>query len=235
MNHPNTELEEATPMNAEKRIRLLLVDDDPLIRAGLAAVLGSDPSLEIIGEAENGLRALELVPRLEPKVILLDIRMPHLDGLTTLKRLMARDPQTRVLILTTFGEEAYIDRAMAGGASGFMLKSSAPEALIAAVHAVAEGAAALSPRIARRVIDRVRAIDTAAQAQAMERVAGLTPRENQVLALVGGGFSNAEIASRLVLTQATVKGHMTSIMLKLGARNRVEAALLAYQAGMVDS
>lgn len=213
-------------------LTLLLVDDDALIRAGLAAILGSAPGLRVIGEAENGVRGLELASRLDPDVILMDIRMPQLDGLSALEELIARDPAAKVIILTTFGEEEYIDRAMAHGASGFMLKSSAPEELIAGVHAVADGAAALSPRIARRLVERVRVIDTQSAAAAVARVSALTGRELDVLALVGAGQSNAEIAGQLVLTQATVKGHMTSILLKLGARNRVEAALLAYQAGV---
>ncbi|WP_286161079.1 response regulator transcription factor [Arthrobacter sp. MYb213] len=216
-------------------IRILLVDDDALIRAGLRAILTSDQQISIIGEAENGVRALELVERLNPVVILMDIRMPQLDGLGAMEAILQVNPEAKVLILTTFGEEDYIDRAMTGGAAGFMLKSSGPEELLGAVHAVAEGAAALSPRIARRVIDKVRSIDSASLAAAKELVQGLTPREQEVLSLVGASFTNAEIAARLVLTEATVKGHMTAVLLKLKARNRVDAALIAYKAGIVTS
>ncbi|MGP4965862.1 response regulator [Glutamicibacter ardleyensis] len=222
-------------MAIDSPISILLVDDDALIRAGLRAILTSDQQLSIIGEAENGVRAIELAGRLKPTVILMDIRMPQLDGLGAMETMVRQSPEAKVLILTTFGEEAYIDRAMSGGASGFLLKSSGPEELLGAVHAVAEGAAALSPRIARRVIDKVRGIDTASLHQAQALVQSLTAREREVLALVGASLTNAEIAARLVLTEATVKGHMTAIMLKLGARNRVDAALTAYRAGLVRS
>lgn len=222
-------------MTMASPISILLVDDDALIRAGLRAILASDQQISIIDEAENGVRAIELAKRLNPAVILMDIRMPQLDGLGAMEGILQGNPEAKVLILTTFGEEEYIDRAMTGGASGFMLKSSGPDELLGAVHAVAEGAAALSPRIARRVIDKVRGINTASHSQAKGLVQELTPREQQVLALVGASLTNAEIAVRLGLTEATVKGHMTAVLLKLGARNRVDAALIAYRAGIVSS
>lgn len=222
-------------MTTPTPITVLLVDDDALIRTGLETILASDPGLRVIAQAEHGLRAVELASRLQPQVILMDIRMPQLDGLAALERIMADNGQARVLMLTTFGEEAYIDRAMAAGASGFLLKSSDPRELINAIRAVAEGAAALSPRIARRVVDRVRGIDDAAAARAIEAVSRLTVREREVLALAGAGHSNAEIAKRLVLTEATVKGYMSTVLAKLEARNRVHAAIIAYQAGMVNA
>lgn len=222
-------------MDMDAPVSILLVDDDALIRAELRAILTSDPKISIIGEAENGVRAIELAQRLAPSVILMDIRMPQLDGLGSMESILQVNPEAKVLILTTFGEEEYIDRAMSQGAAGFMLKSSGPVELLGAVHAVAEGAAALSPRIARRVIDKVRGIDTNAMNRPRSLTHGLTSREREVLALVGASLTNAEIAARLVLTEATVKGHMTSIMLKLGARNRVDAALIAYRAGIVSS
>ena len=221
-------------MSSKLPVGLLLVDDDPLIRAGLRTILSNDPVIEILGEADNGVRAIELAARLQPQVIMMDIRMPQLDGLGAMQRVLAENPDAKVLILTTFGEEEYIDRAMAGGASGFMLKSSGPEELIGAVHSVADGAAALSPRIAKRLVDKFRSLDHGRRTEAASMIAELTPRERDVLSLVGAGDSNAEIAEELVLTAATVKGHMTSIMLKLGVRNRVEAALIAYQSGMVS-
>lgn len=221
-------------MDIDSPVTVLLVDDDSLIRAGLGTILGSDQRITIIGEAENGHRAIELSQRLEPHVILMDIRMPQLDGLSAMEAILEQDPEARVLILTTFGEEDYIDHAMSGGAAGFLLKSSGPEELVGGVLAVAAGAAALSPRIAKRVIDKLRGIDTSAASRAQSRISYLSSREHDVMALVGAGLSNAEIASRLFLTEATVKGHMTSIMLKVGARNRVEAALIAYQAGIVS-
>lgn len=214
-------------------VRLLVVDDDALIRAGLCTILRSDPSLQIAGEAENGYRGIELAQRLDPDVILMDIRMPQLDGLAALEQLQAQGVAAKVLILTTFGEEEYIDRALAAGASGFLLKSCAPQELIGAVHAVAQGAAALSPRIAHRVVQRLRGLDTSARSQAVQLVASLTAREHQVLELLGTGASNAQIAADLVLTEATVKGYVTAILVKLAARNRVEAALIAFQAGLV--
>lgn len=221
------------PPEAREPIKVLLVDDDALVRAGIRAILASDPALHVVGEAENGRRGLSLATQLNPDVVLLDIRMPVLDGLETLAELAARPSGPQVIMLTTFGEEQYIDRALSLGAAGFLLKSSDPRELIAAVHAVASGAAALSPRIARRVIERVRSIDDAAQHRAATAIAALTPREHEVLALVGAGLSNAEIASRLHLSETTVKGHVSAILLKLDARNRVDAAILAFQAGNI--
>lgn len=221
-------------MSSGLPIGLLLVDDDPLIRAGLGTILASDPGLKILGEAENGLRAIELASRLQPEVIMMDIRMPQLDGLGAMERILAESATAKVLILTTFGEEEYIDGAMSVGAAGFMLKSSDPEELIRGVYSVADGAAALSPRIAKRLVDKFRSVDHDRRARAMGLIEQLTPREHDVLALVGAGNSNSEIADVLVLTPATVKGHMTSILIKLKVRNRVEAALIAYQGGLVD-
>ncbi len=222
-------------MNIDSPVTVLLVDDDSLIRAGLGAILGSDQRICIVGEAENGHRAIELSQRLDPVVILMDIRMPQLDGLSAMESILDQKPDAKVMILTTFGDESYIDRALSGGAAGFMLKSSGPDELISAVLAVAEGAAALSPRIAQRVIEKVRNLDFSGQSDAQTLVRKLTAREHDVLALVGASLTNSEIAGRLFLTEATVKGHMTSIMLKINARNRVDAALIAYRAGIVDA
>lgn len=222
-------------MNEINAVRVLVVDDDALIRAGLCTVLRSDNTLEIVGEAENGYRGIELAQRLEPDVILLDLRMPQLDGLAALGQLQTQGSAAKVLILTTFGEEEYIDRALSAGASGFMLKSSSPQELIGGVHAVAQGAAALSPRIAQRVVERVRGIDPVARSKAAALVATLTGRELEVLTLLGSGSSNAEIAARLVITEATVKGYVTAILVKLNTRNRVEAALIAFQAGLTNN
>lgn len=221
--------------NETDPVRVLVVDDDALIRAGLCTILRSDNTLEIVGEAENGYRGIELALRQEPEVILMDIRMPQLDGLAALEQLQSQGSAAKVLILTTFGEEEYIDRALSAGASGFMLKSSSPQELIGGVHAVAQGAAALSPRIAQRVVERVRGFDTEAQQRAALMVAGLTAREQEVLALLGTGKSNAEIAGELLLTEATVKGYVTAILLKFSSRNRVEAALVAFQAGILET
>ncbi|WP_313814694.1 response regulator transcription factor [Glutamicibacter sp.] len=222
-------------MTSSAKVSVLVVDDDALIRAGICSILGSDDRIAVVGEAENGYRAIELSQRLKPQVVLMDIRMPQLDGLAALEELRTIQPGSQVIILTTFGEEDYIDRALRSGAGGFLLKTSSPEEIINAVIAVSQGAVALSPRIARRVVDRLQSIDTSSARRATSMISSLTQRESEVLSLLGSGATNAEIAERLVLTQATVKGYVTAILLKLGARNRVEAALIAFQAGRLTN
>lgn len=214
-------------------ITVLLADDEALVRAGVRAILTSDPGIEVVAEAADGRQALDLAARFRPRVALLDIRMPVLDGLATARELAARQPGTAVVMLTVFGEDDYVDAALKLGASGFLLKASAPQELIAGVKAVASGAAYLSPRVARRVVDRLRSLDTGAPRLARAAVARLSPRETEVLVRLGAGCSNAEIGARLHLTEGTVKGHVSAILLKLGAGNRVQAAVLAHQAGLV--
>lgn len=212
-------------------VRVLLADDEPLIRAGVRAILAGDPGIEVVAEAEDGAEAVELARRHRPDVAVLDIRMPRLDGLAAGAEIRRLLPEAAVVILTTFGEDEYIAKAIDGGATGFLLKSGDPRELIAGIRAAAEGAAYLSPRIARRVIDTMgRSVRTA---QAVERVAVLTPREREVLALIGEGMANAEIARCLNLVEGTVKTHVSAILTRLGVRNRVQAAILAYEAGMV--
>jgi DNA-binding NarL/FixJ family response regulator len=220
-------------------IRVLLADDEPLIRAGVRAVLAADPEIDVVAEAADGREAVERVRSHRPDVALLDIVMPRMDGLSAAAEIRAGVPSTGVLMLTTFAEDEYIARALGSGASGFLLKLGAPAELHAAVRAVADGAAFLSPQIAHRVI---RALTTGGAggrmtraARAREQVDALTPREREVLALVGAGASNAEIARRLHVVEGTVKVFVSAILRSLDVRNRVQAAIIAYEAGLVDT
>ncbi|GAA4981877.1 response regulator transcription factor [Yinghuangia aomiensis] len=212
-------------------VRVLLAEDEPLIRAGVRAVLAADPGIEIVAEAADGAEAVELARRHRPDVAVLDIRMPRLDGLAATAEIRRLLPEVAVVILTTFGEDAYISRAVDGGATGFLLKSGDPRELVAGIRAAAEGAAYLSPRVAKRVLDAMGR--TVRASKAADRVAVLTARERDVLTLVGEGMSNADIANRLGLVEGTVKTHVSAILTRLGVRNRVQAAILAYEAGMV--
>ncbi|CAM5294006.1 DNA-binding response regulator [Streptomyces avidinii] len=214
-------------------VDVLLADDEAMVRAGVRAILARDPGIEVVAEAADGYEAFEAVRRLRPAVALLDIQMPGLDGITAASRIHRELPGTAVIMLTTFGEDEFIERALREGASGFLLKADDPRELLAGVHAVAAGGAYLSPRVAARVIAGLRGGRTGhgtAPGRPMER---LTARENDVLALLGAGLSNAEIAARLSLVEGTVKAHVSAILGKLGARNRVEAAIAAHQAGLV--
>ncbi|WP_424187387.1 response regulator [Actinokineospora sp. G85] len=210
-------------------IRVLLADDEPLIRAGVRAVLATDPGIEVVAEAADGQRAVELARAHRPDVVLLDIRMPVLDGLTAAERIQGPG----IAVLTTFGEDENIARALAAGASGFLLKGGDPRDLIAGVRAVAEGAAFLSPPVARRVIARLDPARVTRAARARELVAALTPRERDVLAGVAAGKPNRRIAGDLRLVESTVKAHVSAILTRLDAENRVQAALIAYEAGLV--
>jgi DNA-binding NarL/FixJ family response regulator len=209
-------------------IQVLLADDEPMVRAGVRAILASDDGIEIVAEAEDGHQAVELARAHRPHVALLDIRMPGLDGLAAAA---AMPSMTNVIMLTTFGQDDYIARALGDGAAGFLLKAADPRELITAVHAVADGAAYLSPAVAHRVIREYRDTDGRAT-RARRRVELLTDRERDVLALLGAGHSNAEIARTLYIVEGTVKAHVSSILDKLDARNRVQAAILAYEAGL---
>jgi DNA-binding NarL/FixJ family response regulator len=211
-------------------IRVLLADDEAMVRAGVRAILASDDGIDVVAEAADGRQAVELVRAHRPDVVLLDIRMPGLDGLTAAEEIGAVAPATNVIMLTTFGEDEYIARALGHGAAGFLLKASDPRELITAVRAVADGAAFLSPAIARRVIDDYSDASLGRAAQARQRVQSLTQRERDVLALLGAGHSNAEIARALHVVEGTVKAHVTAILIKLQVRNRVQAAIVAYEA-----
>jgi DNA-binding NarL/FixJ family response regulator len=214
-------------------IRVLIADDEAMMRAGVRAILESDPEIEVVFEAADGRAAIDGAQRHRPDVAVLDIRMPGLDGLGAAAEIAETAPGTRVVMLTTFGEDDYIERALSGGALGFLLKAADPRELIAGVQAVAAGGAYLSPAIARRVIAPYRGGDRVRGAEAREAVAALTDREREVLGLLGAGASNAEIGSRLHLVEGTVKGYVSAILVKLGVRNRVEAAVLAHRADLV--
>ncbi|MEJ3750736.1 response regulator transcription factor [Actinomycetes bacterium KLBMP 9797] len=215
-------------------IRVLLADDEAMIRAGVRAILAADPEIEVVAEAGDGREAIELARSHRPDVVLLDIRMPQLDGLAAAAELRRAAPDTAVVMLTTFGEDDYIARALGDGASGFLLKSGDPRELIAGVRAVAAGAAYLSPRVAHRVINELRDGRMSRGAAARTQLETLTDREREVLALVGAGLSNAEIAKRLFLVEGTVKSYVSTILTRLGVRNRVQAAIIAHEAGLVS-
>jgi DNA-binding NarL/FixJ family response regulator len=214
-------------------IRVLLADDEPLVRAGIRAVLAADPEFEVVAEAENGRVAVELAAAHRPDVVLLDIVMPVLDGLGAAAELTRTLPDVGVLMLTTFSADEHIAAALAGGARGFLLKTGDPRDLFAGIRAVAEGAAFLSPKVAHRLIQQVSGDRLASAARARGLVARLTAREKEVLALVGAGLPNAEIARRLHVVEGTVKVFVTSILRRLGVANRVQAAIVAHEAGLV--
>jgi DNA-binding NarL/FixJ family response regulator len=210
-------------------IRVLLVDDDALMRAGLRSVLAADGAIEVVAEAADGADAVHRARLHAPDVVLMDIRMPGLDGIAATERLLGEIPAPRVLILTTFQDDDYIFGALRAGASGFLLKRTRPEELIAAVHTVAGGESLLSPSVTSRVIARMAAQPVPDDA----RLRDLTPRELDVLALVARGRSNREIAAELVIEASTVKSHIRRILFKLGARDRVQAVIAAYETGLV--
>ena len=215
-------------------IRVLLVDDEAMVRAGVRAVLGNDPEIEVVAEASDGREGVELAWSHRPDVALVDIRMPGMNGLEAAGEIRRALPGTGVVILTTFGEEEYVVRALSGGVDGFLLKTGDPRELLLGVRAVAEGGAFLSPRVARRVIDGLNHERSTDRLRARDRLARLTDREREVLALLGAGLSNGEIGKRLFMVEGTVKGHVSTIFRRLEARNRVEAAVLAHEAGLVS-
>jgi DNA-binding NarL/FixJ family response regulator len=211
-------------------VRVLLVDDDDLMRAGLRSVLSSDETIEVVGEAGDGRVALEEIRTLRPDLVLMDIRMPELDGIAATREVLAVEPQVKVVVLTTFEEDDYIFEALSAGASGFLLKRTKPEELIAAIHTVADGDSLLSPSVTRRVIDRMATQPVVGLSGA--RLDELTPREREVLELVARGHSNREIADEFVIEESTVKTHVKRILMKLGLRDRVQAVIFAYESGL---
>ena len=212
--------------------RVLLADDQPLVRVGLRKILESEPELVVVGEAADGEDAVHEARLHRPDVVLMDIRMPVLDGIEATRRILAVLPATRVLILTTFGLDTYVFDALRAGASGFMLKDAPPEELVAAVRIVASGEALLAPAVTRGVIEEF-ARRPAAAPRPSPALDELTPREREVLELLARGLSNPEICERLVVSEATTKTHVARILQKLGLRDRIQAVIYAYEAGVV--
>ena len=216
---------------------VLIADDQPLQRLGFRMLLEGTPGLTPIGEAENGAEAVRRAAQLQPDVVLMDIRMPGMDGLEATRRIIATGGRTRVLILTTFDLDEYAYEGLRAGASGFLLKDARPEELIAGIHAVATGEAVVAPTLTRRLLDayahQVLAPYAAPTAAEDRRLQALSDREREVLVAIGQGWTNAEIAERLVLTESTVKKHVGRVLAKLGARDRIQAVITAYDAGLV--
>ena len=216
-----------------ERVRVLLVDDDDLMRAGLRAVLSTDSGVEVVGEAADGRAAVAAVRTHRPDVVLMDVRMPDLDGIAATREVLASSPDVKVVILTTFEQDDYIFGALNAGASGFLLKRSRPEELLAAITTVAAGDSLLSPSVTRTVIERM-AQQPPPDRSAYERLTELTPREREVLELIARGLSNGEIAGELVIEETTVKTHVKRILMKLRLRDRIQAVIFAYESGVTQ-
>jgi len=218
-------------------IRVVLVDDDPLVRAGLSLMLRGAPQLEIVGEAGDGVQALEVIARTRPDVVLMDIRMPRLDGLAATQRLSELADPPAVIVLTTFDADEYVVRALANGATGFLLKDTSPPMIVEAIQKVAAGEPMLSPSVTtqliRRVVETQSVSDSARVRSAAARLANLSEREHDVAVAVGHGKSNADIANELFMSVATVKAHVSHILVKLDAANRVQVAICVHEAGLI--
>ncbi|HEV8102245.1 MAG TPA: response regulator transcription factor [Gaiellaceae bacterium] len=212
-------------------IGVLVADDQSMVRAGFRMLLAQEDDIEVVAEASNGLEAVEKTTRFHPTVVLMDIRMPELDGIEATRRILMADSTTRVLILTTFDLDQYIYEALRAGASGFVLKDDPPEQLIAAIHTVAAGDALLSPSVTKRVVEQFTHIRQPTRRPELDE---LTTRELETLRLIAQGLSNAEIGEQLYISETTVKTHVTHLLQKLNLRDRVQAVVLAYQSGMLD-
>jgi DNA-binding NarL/FixJ family response regulator len=214
-------------------VRVLLCDDQALVRGGFRLILEAREDIEVVGEAEDGVQALELTWRLLPDVVLMDIRMPRIDGVEATRRLVRAGAEARIVILTTFDLDEYVFEALRAGASGFLVKDVQPAQLVEAVRVVARGEALLAPAVTRRLLDRFAQALPGPPEPLPPQLGELTDREREVLALLADGLSNAELAERLVVSETTIKTHVSSILRKLGLRDRVQAVVLAYQAGLV--
>jgi DNA-binding NarL/FixJ family response regulator len=212
--------------------RVLVADDQSMVRAGFRMLLGGEEDMEVVAEASNGIEAVDKAARFNPDIILMDIRMPQLDGLQATRRILAVDKAARILILTTFDLDEYVFEALRAGASGFVLKDDSPEQLIAAIRTVAAGDALLSPAITKRVIQKFARTPTPAPPKELEE---LSERERDVFRLMTHGLSNAEIGKQLYISETTVKTHVTHILQKLNLRDRVQAVVLAYQTGLFEA
>ena len=220
-------------MSESPATSILLVDDQPMLRMGYRMVLDAQPDLRVVGEAENGLEALELTAELEPDVVLMDVRMPGLDGVQATERIVASGSHSRIIILTTFDLDEYAYGALRAGASGFLLKDVPPPDMLSAIRAVATGDAVVAPSVTRRLLTEFAHQLPGSEKPPDARIDSLTPRERELLVEVARGLSNAEIAERLVLSEATVKSHVGSILGKLGLRDRVQIVVFAYETGLV--
>jgi DNA-binding NarL/FixJ family response regulator len=212
-------------------IRVLVADDQSLVRAGFRMLFSAEEDIEVVAEAGNGLEAIDKASRYDPDVVLMDIRMPELDGLAATRQILAADEKARILILTTFDLDEYVYEALRVGASGFVLKDEPPEQLLAAIRTIAAGDALLSPAVTKRVIAQFTRIQRRDPPKELEE---LTSRELEILRLIASGLSNAEIGKELFISETTVKTHVTHVLAKLGLRDRVQAVVLAYQTGIFD-
>jgi len=213
-------------------IRVLVADDQPLVREGLGKIFATDPDLAVVGVVGDGRAAVDAAARLHPDVVVMDIRMPVLDGISATREVTRVEVPPKVLVLTTFELDDYVFGALRAGASGFLLKDALPEQLIAAVHTLARGDALLDPAVTRAVVERF-ARTPAPDAAVARRVADLSPREREVLLLLAEGLSNKEIAGRMFVSEATVKTHVMAVLRKLGLRDRIQAVVFGYEAGLV--
>ena len=215
-------------------IRILLVDDQAIVREGLRAMLGVEPDMEIVGEAASGREALTLVPRLRPDIVLMDVRMPDLDGLATLERLKRADPDTAVIMVSLYDDADYLYRAVSAGAAGYILKEASRTELVRAVRATAQGGSIISPGMLRELLDRMSALMSPTSCPPPSAELALTPRETEVLQQVALGKTNQEIAAELIVSATTVKTHIQNILQKLNVSDRTQAAVVALRCGLIE-